>query len=112
MIRFKIYTDGGVRRDGFYFDNFEIKGISENLSVSEIEQISSSIYPNPVNNYINIRSKSEINRIEIYDILGKKILETEGKNKTGLRLPMLNSGVYIVKLFSKQGRSIHRILKK
>ena len=112
LIRFKIYTDGGLRRDGFYFDNFEIKGVSGNLSVSEIEQISSSIYPNPVNNYINIRSKSEINRIEIYDLLGKKILEREGENTTGLRLPTLNPGVYIVKLFSKEGTSIHRIIKK
>ena len=43
FVRFKLYTDGGLRRDGFYFDNFKIKGLSENLNISEIEQYGSKL---------------------------------------------------------------------
>ena len=32
LVRFKLHTDGGLRRDGFYFDNFKIMGLSENLN--------------------------------------------------------------------------------
>ena len=112
FIRFKLYTDGGLRRDGFYFDNFKIKGISENLGISEIEQVIFDIYPNPTGNYINIRSEVKINKLEIFDLMGKKLLEIEKENIDRARLPKINSGVYIVKLFSDEGISNHRIIKK
>ena len=112
FVRFKLYTDGGLRRDGFYFDNFKIKGLSENLNISEIEQYGSIIYPNPANNYINVVSKNKINRLEIYDLLGKKLLEKEELDILRIRLPMSNPGIYIVKLFSESGVENHRIIKK
>ena len=112
FIRFKLYTDGGLRRDGFYFDNFKIKGISENLGISEIEQIIFDIYPNPTGNYINIRSEVKINKLEIFDLMGKKLLEIKKESINRVRLPRINSGVYIVKLFSDEGISNHRIIKK
>ena len=112
FIRFKLYTDGGLRRDGFYFDNFKIKGISENLGISEIEQVSFNIYPNPTANYINIRSEVKINKLEIFDLMGKKLLEIKKESINRVRLPRINSGVYIVKLFSDEGISNHRIIKK
>ena len=112
FIRFKLYTDGGLRRDGFYFDNFKIKGVSENLGISEIEQVSFNIYPNPTGNYINIRSEVKINKLEIFDLMGKKLLEIEKENIDRARLPKINSGVYIVKLFSDEVISNHRIIKK
>ena len=112
FIRFKLYTDGGLRRDGFYFDNFKIKGISENLGISEIEQVSFNIYPNPTGNYINIRSEVKINKLEIFDLMGKKLLEIKKESINRVRLPRINSGVYIVKLFSDEGISNHRIIKK
>ena len=112
FIRFKLYTDGGLRRDGFYFDNFKIKGVSENLGISEIEQVIFDIYPNPTGNYINIRSEVKINKLEIFDLMGKKLLEIEKENIDRARLPKINSGVYIVKLFSDEGISNHRIIKK
>lgn len=112
FIRFKLYTDGGLRRDGFYFDNFKIKGISENLGISEIEQVIFDIYPNPTGNYINIRSEVKINKLEIFDLMGKKLLEIKKESINRVRLPRINSGVYIVKLFSDEGISNHRIIKK
>ena len=112
FIRFKLYTDGGLRRDGFYFDNFKIKGISENLGISEIEQVIFDIYPNPTGNYINIRSEVKINKLEIFDLMGKKLLEIKKESINRVILPRINSGVYIVKLFSDEGISNHRIIKK
>ena len=112
FVRFKLYSDGGLRRDGFYFDNFKIRGISENLNFSETEQINSYIYPNPAENYLNIQSNTNIYKLEIYNILGQKILEKSDENILELKTKILNPGIYIVKLYSDQGIESHRIIKK
>jgi len=112
FVRFKLYSDGGLRRDGFYFDNFKIRGISENLNISETEQINSYIYPNPTENYLSIRSNTNINKLEIFNILGQKILEKSNENILELKTTILNAGIYIVKLYSDLGIESHRIIKK
>ena len=112
LVRFKLYTDGGLRRDGFYFDNFKIIALSDNLNINDYPQNNSRIFPNPVNNYLNIDSSNRINKLEIYDMLGKKIFEKQKENLTEIELPFLNSGIYIVKLFSDETAEIHRIIKK
>ena len=112
LVRFKLYTDGGLRRDGFYFDNFKIKGLSENLNNNEIDQNNFKIYPNPLTNYINIYSNNEISKIEIYDLFGKKLLAQEKENIKRVKLSQLSSGIYLVKIFSREMIEVKRIIKK
>ena len=101
-----------MRRDGFYFDNFKIKGLSENLNNNEIDQNNFKIYPNPLTNYINIYSNNEISKIEIYDLFGKKLLAKEKENLNRFNLSQLSSGVYLVKIFSREIIEVKRIIKK
>ena len=112
LVRFKLYTDGGLRRDGFYFDNFKIKGLSENLNHNEIDQTIFKIYPNPVKNFINIYSNNEISKIEIYDLFGKNLLLKQEENLSRVNITQLVSGVYIVKIFSTEMIEVKRIIKK
>ena len=112
FVRFKLYSDGGLRRDGFYFDNFKIRGISESLSISETQKTNTYIYPNPVDNYFNIVSNTDINKLEIYNILGEKILEKLDENISNLKIQMFNPGIYIIKIYSDKTIESHRIIKK
>jgi len=112
LVRFKLYTDGGVRRDGFYFDNFKIKGLSENLDIFENKKTLSKIYPNPITNYLNIISSEFINKLEIYDLLGKKIKEIKKNNIETVNLSEIDFGIYIIKLYSGNNIENHRIIKK
>ena len=66
------------------------------LSQDEISNESSifKIYPNPVNDVLNIKSTSDINST-IYDITGKKVLESSSKN---INLEKLSKGIYIIKI--------------
>ena len=82
------------------------------MNVSEIQQYDSRIYPNPANDYINVVSKNKINRLEIYDVIGKKLLEEEGLNISRISLPMSNPGIYILRLYSESGTENHKIIKK
>ena len=57
-------------------------------------------------------SNNKINRLEIYDLLGRKLLEKEDLNISRIRLPMSNPGIYTVRLFSDSGIENHKIIKK
>ena len=111
-VRFKLISDGGLRRDGFYFDDFKIKAISSNLNISENSLINTKIYPVPSENIINISSLKEIKEIKIYDILGKIILTLNGYDINSFSVNSLKPGVYLVKLFSEDSSENHRIIKK
>ena len=111
-IRFKLYSDGGLRRDGFYFDNFKIKGLSSNLNISDDTLNITKIYPVPSENTVFISSDEVINKVEIYDILGKSILSVDNNNIKSFSIKSLNNGIYIVKLSSLNSAETHRVIKK
>ena len=111
-IRFKLYSDGGLRRDGFYFDNFKIKGLSSNLNISDDTLNITKIYPLPSENTVFISSAEVINKVEIYDVLGKSILSIDNNNIKSFSVRSLNKGIYIVKLSSLNSVETHRIIKK
>ena len=67
------------------------------------------IYPNPVDNILNIKSENQVQSI-IYDITGKKILTSRSKN---INLSLLSKGIYVIKItdeVSKLSESI-KIIK-
>lgn len=63
--------------------------------------VSFSIYPNPVKDILIIKGISKestsSNNIIIYDLTGRKVLETSMK-KNSLDVSMLNSGMYIIEI--------------
>ena len=111
-IRFKLKSDGGLRRDGFYYDDFKIKALSSSLSSSENNLNKAKIYPIPSDNMIYISSEEEIKEIKVFDVLGKEIMSFNQNNIENFSIENLKSGVYIIKLFSLEGTENHRIIKK
>mgnify|MGYP001482141768 FL=1 len=111
-IRFKLKSDGGLRRDGFYYDDFKIRALSSSLSSSENTLNKAKIYPIPADNMIYISSEEEIKEIKVFDVLGKEIMSFNQNNIENFSIENLKSGVYIIKLFSLEGTENHRIIKK
>ena len=111
-IRFKLKSDGGLRRDGFYYDDFKIKALSSSLSSSENNLNKAKIYPIPSDNMIYISSEEEIKEIKVFDVLGKEIMSFNQNNIENFSIENLKSGVYIIKLFSLESTENHRIIKK
>jgi len=68
---------------------------NETLSLSDFEGESSSIivYPNPATDMVRFSTKN-INKIEIYDVAGKKVLESKSGS---VSVKTLENGVYIIK---------------
>jgi poly(beta-D-mannuronate) lyase len=77
---------------------FYKEGSTASTVSNELRQI--SLYPNPANNQLNLRNfNDKVSKIEIYNLLGKKLISTkfENSNQT-INTSKLANGMYLVKL--------------
>lgn len=97
--------------DQFYFTG-SLNDVKEELLVADFSAVLNidkfnttdkegfTIYPNPVNNLLNIKSTSIIKSAVIYNLLGKQILKTSDDS---IDVSKLNSGIYILKIEDELG---------
>ena len=71
------------------------------------------IYPNPTKgNYLNIETRETL-KVEIYDILGKKVFETKiNSENQKLHIDALNKGIYLVRLISDNGQTTKKLIRQ
>jgi hypothetical protein len=87
--------------------------ISVTLSTDILYENNFKLYPNPVTNVLQIRNDSDtiINKIEIYNLLGKRIA-THINPGNSVDVAQLAKGIYIVNVFSDKAKMTRRILKE
>lgn len=83
-----------------------LKEVSKQISLFEV-------YPNPFNSKFTIElSTSELVSIEIYNVVGDVVKkQTISENKSVIDLSAYSAGVYFVKVSTKSGSDIKRIVK-
>lgn len=94
---------------------------ADEVGVTELENASSfSIYPNPVNDVINVNlsfANQENISINVLDITGKVVKtiyvgEVNGDRKLTIGLDELTSGIYFVELVTPEGKQVQKFVKK
>lgn len=63
-----------------------------------------SLYPNPAKEVLNISSSSQIAKIEVFDLLGKKV--ASNSNTSNVNVAAIGKGTYIVKVVQENGSII------
>jgi len=66
------------------------------------------IYPNPVSDILYFDIDREINKVVLFDMLGRKIIEQN--NIKNISVSNLQKGSYILKLFSDKGVQTEKIV--
>jgi len=82
------------------------------LSSSDFNQnnLKVAMYPNPVNDVLNIEIENEIKSVEIYNIQGQKVLQSTYKQ---IETNSLNSGIYMVRVEDVNGAvATQKLMKK
>jgi type IX secretion system substrate protein len=71
------------------------------------------LYPNPANDFIQIKCDSNIKLIELFDIQGR-VLETRLENKDAVKLDVSNKakGIYFLRITTDKGKSVEKIVKE
>ena len=81
---------------------------SNTLSSSDFSQnnLAVVISPNPASEYLNLETASTLKSVEVYNIQGQKVLES---NQKQINIADLTSGMYMVKI---QDMNNHQMTKK
>ncbi|MFY7860751.1 MAG: T9SS type A sorting domain-containing protein [Chitinophagales bacterium] len=67
------------------------------------------VYPQPIKGITKVTSDLEVLRVEVYNILGSKVLDRNGEGD--LDFSNLQPGYYIVKASTEKGELIKRVQK-
>ena len=114
--------------NGYYFcyvTNSVVTGLTiqtENVTMTydaalsiDDESFSESfkLYPNPVENILQIRNSMDvkIDKIEIYTLLGKRV-NTIIEPQKSIDISHLSKGIYLLSIITEKGKTTKRIVKK
>jgi hypothetical protein len=87
--------------------------VSITLSTATNEINNLVVYPNPVENQLNISANELITKIEVYDILGQLIKSiTNNSNRIQADFSELSSATYILRVYSEQKVQTIKMIKK
>ncbi len=81
-------------------------------NIIENKEISCNIYPNPTNDILYINTEAEIEDVVIYDIYGRRQSTIKGQQSTIIDVAGLNTGIYFIKINTKEGNIVKRIIKQ
>ena len=81
------------------------------LSSQENTAFEFSTYPNPVKDILHINTKEPLQKVEVYDLLGKNVLSVKNVSEQ-INVSSLSKALYILKLTSANGVSTKKFLKE
>lgn len=71
------------------------------------------IYPNPTRGILNLKSVENVLSIEIFDLSGRKVMETKPNLKEAqINVEKLSAGMYMMKTRTTEGEQVYKIIKK
>ncbi|WP_026777027.1 family 16 glycosylhydrolase [Polaribacter sp. Hel_I_88] len=103
------FTESAMEVDYVRVYQESTASVSENDNLLDV-----SLFPNPVNNDLNIRFSSDLGNTKgtIYSITGQKVQEFYLENSAKkVDVSNLSKGVYFLRLASDKGNSSHKIIK-
>lgn len=83
------------------------------LSTDNFSKIDFSVYPNPVNDVIYIKSNnsSEATGLKLFDILGREVFSSTDRVDS-INVSEFNSGIYILRIQTEQGQVSKKVIVK
>ncbi|AUC85090.1 hypothetical protein CW731_07210 [Polaribacter sp. ALD11] len=85
-------------------------GSSAVAGIATLSKIDFSVYPNPTNGIVNIKTDENIKLIEVFNLQGQKAASSKFKK---LNINSLNSGIYFIKITTDKNLvGIKKIVKK
>ena len=71
-----------------------------------------SMYPNPATNFLNISAQNTINSVEIFNVLGQKVISMSVEDTSAsINISNLNTGIYLIKYVINNRTSTKKFVK-
>ena len=113
-VKFAFWANNGNVDDpqdvNFYVDNFTV---DTNFSTATPEELGFGLYPNPVQDLLNITGEQQILSVSISNLLGQQVLElSPDSRQVEIDMSSLSTGVYLAKVRTAKGESIVKVVKE
>ncbi|MDP5001116.1 MAG: T9SS type A sorting domain-containing protein [Flavobacterium sp.] len=79
------------------------------LNQDSFNEFNDFTYSNPSNNYITINATSQIDKVEIFNLLGNKII-SQSTNTNEIEVASLSKGVYLMVVHSGNRKGIKKVI--
>lgn len=105
----KIYliNNGGADRDKITVYTYNAVGIKENVYANE----NINVFPNPADALLNIRSSFAVKKIEVYNVIGERILINDTPGEI-LDISKCQPGFLLLKIFPEAGMPVVKTFVK
>lgn len=105
-----IYSNwSGSMWEPYYKEELDYS-MADPLSTTEFDSESFKVHPNPASDVINISTAFDIEKIEMYSVLGNKIIQSSKAKH--LNVSNVKSGMYMLKIFSGGRHTTKKIVVK
>ncbi|MDA9317137.1 choice-of-anchor J domain-containing protein, partial [Polaribacter sp.] len=102
--------DGALNVDGGFDPGVWIG--AETAGVEDESLVTLNMYPNPANDVLNISAQNTINTVEIYNVLGQKVISMQVENTSAeINVSNLNAGIYLIKYEINNSTSTKKFVK-
>ena len=91
---------------GILLDDVSVTG--EVTGIDGVESSHVLLFPNPTSGSLSVQTEG-LRQIEVLDVNGRKVLTSVNGQ---VNMSTLSSGIYMVRVLTTEGVSIHKILKK
>ena len=90
-----------------------ICSINESVNNNDVLTNKFHLYPNPVGDKIFIETDADIEEINVFDIYGRRQLSTiNSQQSLSIDVSGLNTGIYIIKINTKEGNIVKQFIKQ
>lgn len=102
-VRFLLQSDGGLRKDGFYFDDFQVMFNDDPFWGINEMYMESKTMPNPASSNAIVSFSKVVNKgmVHIYDQTGKLVVKQDIQqptNKVNIDVEKIPSGIYTIQV--------------
>lgn len=105
------YQWNGTGINAIFFDSLIVNNTGTALSTNKNNAFEFAMYPNPVENELKINTKESIQKLQIFDLLGREVL-AKTNVFDAVNVSSLRKAMYVIKLTSANGVSTKRFIKK
>lgn len=83
------------------------------LGVNSFDLNSLLVYPNPAKDILNVKYKSDIQEVKVYNLLGQEVMsQAVSQSDFQLNVGKLSPGTYVVKLVAQEGQHSFKLVKE
>jgi len=101
---------GGMSVTKYY--SYVVGDACISLGVTDFFKAKELLYPNPVENILNLKLPENKNTVTLYDFSGKKLFEKNVGTTLELDFSSFTAGTYLIRIENSKGANTYKIVKK